>query len=189
MLRPSSTKRKVLLTGIITLFVFSFLLWDHVHGGVPSHHILNQKELPAISNWWNVLFLPILSWMLLGRIEKRLAKQAQSSRTPKNQPSSIVVLFTTGLSFAILISLSFVNDYKPVLDNVMYALLGVSLIIPIFYAEFILGFVLGMTFTFGAILPTVFILVLASLGFIIYRFVRPFIKRLVFLSRNKSVKS
>jgi hypothetical protein len=78
-----------IVTVIISVLVFVFLLWDYFNGGVPSHHILHQKDLPAISNWWNLLLIP----------------------------------------------------------------------------------------TFGAILPTLFILIIASIGFILYKYIRPlFIK-------------
>jgi hypothetical protein len=76
-----------------------------------------------------------------------------------------------------LIAVSFTNDYKLFLDNVIYVLLVFSLIFPIYYSEFILGFIIGMTYTFGAILPTIFILIIAALGFLIYRFIRPLMLR------------
>ena len=75
----------------------------------------------------------------------------------------------TGLILEILLLVSFANDYKPFLDNVSYFLL-LSLFIPIYYAEFNLGFVLGITYTFGTILPTVFVVILAGIGFFDYRF-------------------
>jgi hypothetical protein len=173
------TRTKALITGVVACFIFVFLLWDHFHGGVPSHHILHQKELPAISNWWSGLLLPILTWILLGRIGKRLVKQAVSTRLPGRQYLRTCMIFFIGLALGGLISISFVNDYKPVLDNVLYAFLIISLIIPIFYSEFILGFVLGMTITFGAILPTAFVLIMALPGFIVYRFIRPLFMKLI----------
>ncbi len=184
-----STKARVLITGVVTLFIFGGLLWEHFHGGVPSHHILQQKELPAISNWWNGLFLPILAWILLGRIDWRLSKLASSSQQAHGLKIKAFAIFILGLTFAILISVSFVNDYKFVLDNVPYALLVTSLIVPIFYSEFILGFIIGMTLTFGAILPAAFISIIAALGFIVYRFVRPILLKSVSIVRNQTVKN
>lgn len=85
MQRQLSTKAQAFITAVITLFIFSILLWDHIHGGVQSHHILDQEELPAISNWWGGLLLPVLSWILLGRIEKRLSKKAASQSPSKGK--------------------------------------------------------------------------------------------------------
>lgn len=92
---------------------------------------------------------------------------------PKNQNIKMLGLFLLGLILGISIAVSFTNDYGFFLDNVLYILLILSLIVPIYYAEFIMGFVLGMTYTFGAVLPTIFILIIAALGFLIYRFIRP----------------
>lgn len=84
-----------------------------------------------------------------------------------------------GLFFGIILAVSFTNNYQTFLDNVPFILLILSLLIPIFYSEFILGFVMGMIPTFGAILPTLFILIIASIGFILYMYIRPFFIKLI----------
>ncbi|MBF2707183.1 hypothetical protein [Flavobacterium soyangense] len=170
-------KIKAYIVGIVTFLIFGFLFWEHFHGGVTCHYILNQQDLPSISNWWSGLLLPILTWFLLSRIEKRLDKQFLQTKQTNNPISNVFWSFLTGLVFGILLSTSFTSEYKLFLDNVPYILIVLSFIIPIFYSEFILGFILGMTYTFGAILPMIFILIIASLGFIIYRFIRPLVMR------------
>ncbi len=172
MQQPSFTKTRVLITGISTFFIFSMLLWEHLHGGVPSHHILHQKELPAISNWWGGLLLPFLTWILVGRVDKRINKENIPVQQKEGQNIKIFGLFLLGLLLGTLLAISFIHEYRPFLDNVLYILLLLSLLVPIFYAEFILGFVIGMTYTFGVILPTVFILIVAAVGFLAFKFVR-----------------
>jgi hypothetical protein len=164
---------KILLTSIITILIVGLLFWQHFHGGVPGHHILQKKELPRISNWWGVLLLPVLTWFLLGRIKKRLDDQGLFTKETNNQSNKIIGLFILGLTFGLLIAFSFINNYKLFIDNVLYIFLLMSLIVPIFYSEFILGFILGMTYTLGAILPTIFILIIAILCFLLYRYIRP----------------
>jgi hypothetical protein len=182
-------RTKVLVTTIVTVFIFSFLLWEHFNGGVASHHILHQQNLPAISNWWSGLLLPILTWLLISRTEMRISKQSSHEKGTKNIKSKVLVLFTAGLSLGVLISISFANGYSLFLDNVLYIILLISLIIPIYYSEFILGFILGMTYTFGAILPTVFILILAAVGIISYKFIRPMILKLFMRFSNNLNRS
>ena len=162
---------KRLITGIITVAILSLLIWQYFHGGVPAHYLLQKKELPAISNWWGALLLPVLTWILLGRIEKRLHKQGATTPLTSKQKLRIVGLFLLGLVLGLSIAISFTYDYKPYLDNVLYMILVLSILVPIFYTEFMLGFVLGMIYTFGAVLPTVFIVVIAGVGFVIYRFI------------------
>lgn len=179
MQNQKSTKIKALIVGVVTIFIFGFLSWEHFNGGVTSHHLLGQEDFPSISNWWSGLLLPILTWFLLSRIEKRLDKQASHTQQTNNSISKVYWFFLTGVIFGILLSISFMNEYKPFLDNVLYILIALSFIIPIYYSEFILGFILGMTFTFGAIIPTLFILIMAVIGLVIYKFIRPIILSLI----------
>lgn len=108
-----------------------------------------------------------------------------------NLKSKLLGLFMIGLVLGVLIATSFTNEYNLFLDNILYIILMLSLIVPIYYAEFMLGFILGMTYTFGTILPTIFILVTAAIGIISYRFVRPAIMKLTmrftnYLNKNRS---
>jgi len=182
-------KLRLIITVIISILILGLLLWDYFHGGVPSHHILDQKNLPAISNWWSGILLPILTWILLGKIKSRIEKQTKTGSQYNEGIISVLGRFSIGLVFGIALSLSFVNNYKPFLDNVLYLLLILSFIIPIFFSEFILGFVVGMTYTFGAILPTAFILIMAAIGFVIYKFIRPLIIKLAKRFGKNSPKS
>ena len=184
-----SAKIKAFIVGIVTILIFGFLFWEHFNGGVTSHHLLHQEDLPSISNWWSGLLLPILTWFLLSRMEKRFDKQSSQTEQTNNFLSKVFWFFLTGLIFGILLSTSFTNEYKPFLDNVLYILIALSFIIPIYYSEFILGFILGMTFTFGAIIPTVFILIMAIIGMVIYKFIRPIILRLIARLGNSFNKS
>ena len=184
------TKIKAFFLSIVTFLIFGFLFWEYLNGGVTSHHILNQRDLPSISNWWSGLLLPILTWYLLSRTEKRLDKiSTQIQQTTTNSINKVFWLFLTGLILGVLLSISFINEYKPFLDNVLYILVVLSFIIPLYYSEFMLGFILGMTYTFGAIIPTVFIVIIAIIGLVIYKFIRPIILKLTtrqWTSFNKS---
>ena len=177
---------RVIITLVITILIAGLLIWQHFNGGVPSHYFLQRKDFPEMSNWWGLLLLPLLSWFLLGRVELRLTKNEKSSSSKDQAYKKIIALFFIGLIWSILIAVSFVNDYKAMLDLVPIIFLLLSLLIPIFYAEFILGFVLGMTYTLGAILPTIFVLVFAGVGFVIYRFVRPLILKLLSVLTKKT---
>lgn len=172
-------KIKTIIVGLVTALIFTFLLWEHFHGGVTSHHILHSEDLPAISNWWSGLLLPILTWFLLSRVEKRLDQNGTETQQSNNAMNKVVWIFMVGLVLGIVLAASFTYAFRPFLDNVLYIIIVLSFFIPLYYAEFILGFILGMTYTFGAILPTVFILVIAGIGWVTYRYIRPLILRLV----------
>ncbi|NBC25001.1 MAG: hypothetical protein GVX78_05235 [Bacteroidetes bacterium] len=187
--RQNKVKIKAVITGIVTVSILGLLFWEHFHVGVARHHILHQQNLPTISNWWSGLLLPILTWLLLSGIERRLGKQSTQTKQTNNLQTKVLSLFITGLVFGILIAISFTNGYDLFLDNVLYIILVLSLLIPIYYSEFIFGFILGMTYTFGAILPTAFILILAGIGILTYKFIRPIIAKLIMKFANNLNKS
>jgi len=166
---------KFIVTAIVLLVVLAFISWEYFHGGVVSHHILNQKELPAISNWWGVVILPTYTWFLVSRIEKRFNQEGSKHPSSKKFIHKTLLHFLVGFSLGLALALSFVHDFQPFLENVLVIFLILSFVFPIYYAECILGFVVAMTFTFGAIIPIVFILVMASIGAIIYKWIRPFV--------------
>lgn len=180
---------RLIITFVVAILIFGLLIWNYFHGGVPSHHILDKKNLPAISNWWSGIFLPILTWILLTGIKTRIQKQPYPHEQYKSLMTNTLVRFAIGLIFGIILSVSFIYNFKPFMGNVLYLLLIISFFVPIFFSEFILGFVLGMTYIFGAILPTAFILIMAAGGFIIYRFIRPLFIKLAQMFSNHSTHS
>ncbi|MFZ4477382.1 MAG: hypothetical protein ACOYPR_19455, partial [Saprospiraceae bacterium] len=107
MQNKNTTLPKILITAIVTIVIFGLLFWQHLHGGVPSHHILQRADLPEISNWWGGLLLPVLTWLGLGRIEKRLNKQVLTAQITDNQNIKILGRFFLGLTMGLLIAVSF----------------------------------------------------------------------------------
>ena len=58
------TRARRTITVLVALAELGHLAWEHFHGGVVSHHLLNRADLPAISNAWGAVFLPALAWFL-----------------------------------------------------------------------------------------------------------------------------
>jgi hypothetical protein len=166
-------KTRLYFTGIVTISIWSLLAWNYYHGGVPSHHILHRQDLPAISNWWGGLLLPLLTWFLLYRIQQRLLSDNIEKSNVLKLPANILYGFTGGLIFGILLSVFFTFAYTDIPEYLIIGLLPLALFFPIYRAECILGFVIGMTFTFGVVLPTAFGAILALIGAILYRYIRP----------------
>jgi hypothetical protein len=169
-------KTRLWLTGIVTIAIWSLLIWNHYHGGVPSHHILARKDLPEISNWWGGLLLPLLTWLLLYRIQKRLLlNSVDKSATLMLPVNNILFGFAGALLFGILLAAFFTFGYADIPGYMLIGLLLLALFFPIYRAECLLGFVIGMTFTFGAVLPTGVGSLLALTGAVLYLAVRPVI--------------
>jgi hypothetical protein len=166
-------KIRLYVTGIITIGIWSLLLWNHYHGGVPSHHILAREDLPAISNWWGGFLLPLLTWFLLYRIQKRLMRNNAEGLKGSQIGLNIFYGFTVALCFGIILSAFFTFGNTDIPGYMLIGLLVLALFLPVFRAECLLGFVMGMTFTFGAVLPTIIGSLLALIGALLFLLVRP----------------
>ncbi len=154
------------LTAAAFLLEVAHLAWEHLHGGVVSHHLLANPDLPAISNWFGLLLIPALTWFLVGRIERRIASGA-----PGSSRAAIVAGFAAALVYGASLALALASKFGSI-DMVFFALFAIGLVVPIYRAQFVLGFVLGMTFTFGAVLPTIIASVFAaysSLAHLVFR--------------------
>ena len=145
---------RVYLTALVFLAELAHLAWEHFHGGVVSHNILNRRDLPAISNAWGALLLPALAWFLSGFVQTRIASKSDANELTAKLPMSVVVGFVGALVFGAVLAGSFANDYKTATQYLFMSLFAIAVLVPVYRAECLLGFVLGMTFTFGAVLPT-----------------------------------
>ena len=163
-------------TVAISLVMALLLGWLHVNGGVPSHHLLADPSLPKLSNWWGLLTLPLLAWYLLGRIERRrLANPAA--------PQGDLTAFVGALAFGALLSLLFTAGRHDATGYMAQSVFVLALFYPIHRAACVLGFVLGMTWTFGAVLPMIAACIFAAVGAVIHYGVRFIYARMMLLRR------
>ena len=169
---------RLYLIASITLAELAHLTWEHFHGGIRSHHFLNSADMPAISNAWGALLLPALAWFLSAFIQKRIALNPDAKDSSQKLPTSIVVGFLGALFFGILMSISFTSGHEIITEYLFMGMLLLALLLPVYRAECVLGFVLGMTFTFGAILPTLVASVIAAFSALVHLCVRPTFMRL-----------
>jgi hypothetical protein len=166
-------RQRLYLTGLAMLVEVAHLTWEHLHGGVVSHHLLNRSDMPAISNWWGIVLVPALTWFLIGRIQARLSvRSAPEDRAPRLR-ASVVAGFAGSLLSGILLSVFFTSHNKSATVLVFEGILLCALLLRVYRAEYVLGFVLGMSFTFGAVLPTIISCVIAAVSAFIHLLIRP----------------
>lgn len=141
-------------------FELLHLCLEYLNGEVVSHHLLANPDLPAISNWWGLVVIPTLAWFLVGRIQSRIQTQNAYQAGVPRIPGAIMAAFTASLAYGAALSFAFMNNFEGI-AYIFFAVFAVSLVVPTYRAEYILGFVLGMTFTFGAVLPVIIATVIA----------------------------
>ncbi|MBX7127271.1 MAG: hypothetical protein K1X47_16370 [Cyclobacteriaceae bacterium] len=163
-------RNQLIAVVVVTLYAWGLLLWWYFIGGVPVHHVMQRADMPGISNWWGALLLPLLAVITVFRVKRRLTAEQE---VPEPVVRAIAGAFVTGVVIATLFTLG-AND---ALGYVIYVLMVLAIAFPLYRAEYILGFVVAMTFTFGAVLPTAFALVVAIFSLVVYHLVRPLFVR------------
>jgi hypothetical protein len=167
-----------LLIAVATLYIAMLLGIEHLQGGVVSHHVLQRDDMPAISNWWGLLLVPVLSWFLTGFMYQRVVT---------SYPTSLLAGFAAALLFGITLSMFFQAGQTQVLFYMMLSLPLFALLFPLYRAEYLLGFVLAMSYSFGAILPTAIGALVVLMSFVLHKTLRPLLWYLwSLLSRNTS---
>ena len=167
--RGLSIKKRILLTAIVSLLVWLHLIWDYLHGGVPTHYLLQSEDLPGISNWWGGITLPLVTYLLLFWIHKNLSNPSEQHSDIHQR--TLIVNFISALGFGILLSVFFtIGSSAP--GYMMLGAILLSFFVPLYRPEFLLGFILGMSYTFGANLPILVALVLLLIFLFTYKLIR-----------------
>jgi hypothetical protein len=177
-------------TALVTLAVWVLLAWGYVHGGVPSPHLLHRADMPAVSNWWGALLLPAMAWFLSGLTLRRVIIHSSANGVAPRLPTGVIYGFCGSLLSGVLLSVAFVNGHDAVASYMFLGALVIALVLPIYRAEYVLGFVLGMTFSFGAVLPAFVGSAIAAVSAVFHLLVRPTLARVVtLLKRMRSYTS
>ena len=163
-----NSKTKITITAIVLVFVSGLLLLEHLQGGVGSHYLFASKDMPKMSNWWGLLIVPSMTWILLSLMQKN-HKGPDGEQRPvyKQEINGFIGAFLFGITMTILYYNS--PDLPGYFMLMTFAL---ALFLPIYRPQYFLGFMLSMTYGFGGVLPVIFGLILVPIYFIEYRFIR-----------------
>ncbi|QBY05176.1 hypothetical protein E2K93_12630 [Thalassotalea sp. HSM 43] len=150
-----------LVTTASFIYIWSTLLWQYFNGGIEAHYLLHNKDLPRISNAWGGIVLPLITYVLMNLIYKRT-------------PVSKYVWWqaTAAFIYGVILSITFSMGLTAISSMLAPLIFAIAIFVPIYKPQFILGFILSMSFTFGTILPAIFATVFALSGWVIYKLVR-----------------
>ncbi len=173
-------KIRIVATAIIGIAVWALLFWQYSHDGVPIHYLLHNKDLPALSNWWGGVVLPLLTWLLIGRINTRIL---QSSEVVQGKVMrTAIVGFVVSVAYGAAMSASYNLGYEQITSVLFPGILALALFFKIYREECALGFILSMSLVFGALLPTLFGVIFAVVGAVIYHLTRFLLSRIGLIS-------
>ena len=160
----SSSRAVVLLLPLAAAaFAAAFVGVEHFNGGVKTHHFLARADLPGFSNWLSLLILPLLGIVVAVRVN--------SLRTRRRSiPTSTLAAGLVGsLAYGAALAASFHFGLEQVSLVLFAGLFLVSVALPVYRAEYIFGFVVGMTVAFGSVIPLTFTVVFATVSLVVRR--------------------
>ncbi len=140
---------RALLATLALLAECLHLGWEAMHGGIVSHHLFQRADLPGLSNAWGLLVLPALAAWAAGRWPVPSAAAATTRDRRR-----VALGFALPLMLGVALSLSFVLQQQALTETLFVSLMLLALLLPAHRPESLFGFALGMSWTFGALLPT-----------------------------------
>ncbi|HTV75204.1 MAG TPA: hypothetical protein VME66_16040 [Candidatus Acidoferrales bacterium] len=173
MMDKSVYRLEFYVVAFAVVFASAYLAWQATHGGVVSHHLLDRRDLPAFSNWWGLAIIPLTGGFAAWSVRRRDAVDRNALR------SAMAAAFCALLA-GVALSVAFIVDEggnAPLF--VLLSALACGFIWPTYRGEYIFGFVVGMSFTFGLVLPAIIALIAAALSAAFYFLVRPVFVRLL----------
>jgi hypothetical protein len=142
-------------------FAAAHLAYEHFTGGVQSHNLLNRPDLPAISNWLGLVTLPLLGVVLGLRIRSH-----PSPARFVGMPRPVLTALAGAFLYGGVLAASFELGASGITSVAFIGLFVVALALPVYRAEYVAGFVTGMTVTFGGVLPLLVATVVAVFSFV-----------------------
>jgi hypothetical protein len=152
----------------VSLCLGSLLVWQHLNGGIPSHYFLADKTMPLVSNAWGAITVPLFTWFMLWRVDARLFDQ----QTTIPFPREILAAFIGALVYGVILGVSITGGIKQISGNTPWFIAVAALLFPVYREEYFLGFVLGLAYWIGGVLPIIVGSVFLLMAFLIYSFIR-----------------
>lgn len=150
-----------LAAGLVALH----LGWEWSQGGIASHHFLADPSMPAISNAWGLLWLPLLAVLYAPSIRRRAIGTGLRPRWRPGMVAGLLGGLAAGAAIATFVII------RPDIDGmwVLGSLLALSVAFPVWRGEAVLGFLVGSRAAIGVILPSIFAFAFAAISFAVHR--------------------
>ena len=146
------------------VFALAFVAFEYFNGGVKTHHFLARADLPGFSNWLTLLVLPVLGVAFAARASIEKTSHANGATSQQ-----LAVGAVSSLLYGGALAASFLLGLGQLSLVLFLGLFLLAIVLPIYRAEFIFGFVAGMTIAFGSVIPLAFALFFATVSYTVRR--------------------
>ncbi|MDQ3205867.1 MAG: hypothetical protein M3Q40_05065 [Pseudomonadota bacterium] len=161
---PGGVIRWAPLLGVVV--AAAHLGWEATHGGIQSHHLMARDDLPSASNLWGLAILPALGWLAAYFVGRRCLHAPAA-------PRRAITAFVAAIVLGLALSAAFTQGLGDVAAGVFLTALAASLLFPTYRAEYAFGFVVGMAYVFGPVIPTLAAAILATVSVLANFVARP----------------
>ncbi|ESP91745.1 hypothetical protein [Pseudoalteromonas luteoviolacea] len=155
----------------------ALLIWESLNGGVVTHHFLAREDMPGLSNWWGLVILPFLVWITAYSIEKR-SQHLQDNQDRSKFHKAAYISFLAMLVISIAQSTIFSLGYSTAALSILMAITFISLFLPLYRIEAIVGYVLGGAYFTGPMIPFVGVVIFVVVSVFAHFCIKPLIIRL-----------
>jgi hypothetical protein len=163
----SAYRLELSVVAFAVLFPAAYLAWQATHGGVVSHHLLDQRNLPALSNWWGLVVIPLVGALASWSAQRRAAINAAALT---KAAAATVGAFLVGVALSVSFA---VDSGGSASAYIFFAVLLSGVMLPTYRPEYVFGFAIGMSFVIGLVLPTIIALVAVAISAAFHFLVRP----------------
>lgn len=158
MTATSTSTHRLYFTFSVAGFVALLLAGEAINGGVVTHHLMASADMPGISNWWGLVTLPVLAWLLFPASESGSEKESENEIVEPSKgwfgfSKAVWKRFAAAIAYGGIMAVGFELGYDQVTGNMLMILFPVGIFYPLYRGELVVGFVMGMTYTFGGIIP------------------------------------
>jgi hypothetical protein len=153
---------------LVTLSYWGLLAYQYTHGGVTGHSFLARADMPMISNWWGGVTLPLVAFVLTGRVQRRLRVFGTDAARADAALRSAAIAFVGAALYGAAMATGFLTGYDSVSSFLFTALPLVGLLLPVFRAEYLLGFIAALSMVFGGVLPLIIATGVGIMSFVLH---------------------
>lgn len=165
-------KVRFVTIAVVTLAYWGLLAYQYTHGGVVAHRFLARDDMPEISNWWGGLLIPVVAYLLTGRLQRRLAAFGDDTVAADRALRTAAAACVGAGLYAGAMATGFSTGHDEVSSFLFQALPLVGLLLPIYRAEYLLGFIVVLSMRFGGVLPLIISAAVALVSLVLHLTVR-----------------
>ncbi len=136
-----------------------FIMWEYINGGVLTHHLLADPSMPGLSNWWGLLSIPVVTFILLSWRDRNRDRETSLMNGAQ---------FFLAIAYGVIMCILWRTGNDAYMPYLLVLPILISIWKPVHSISAFLGLLFGLMYAFGGILPIMLGIVLTAASFIVH---------------------